>query len=184
MTCQTLTHRSNAVPQHAQPDIATLAQQHGAIVFRAAYRVLGDRSQSEDVQQEVFLRLLESRPKGVDCWAAYLSTCGSRAAINRLRRQQRWWRLLPLWRMHVVAEAPSAEADLAQRERAEQLRSALGALSQREAQCFGLRYLQDMTVGEIASALALSENNVSVILHRARQRIEARIASFNTETIA
>lgn len=44
--------------------IAALATEHGRLVFRAAYRVLGDAAQAEDVQQEVFLRLLESNREG------------------------------------------------------------------------------------------------------------------------
>ncbi|MEG3194065.1 sigma factor, partial [Lysobacter sp. D1-1-M9] len=53
-------------------DAAALAREHGRSVFLAAYRVLGNAAQAEDIQQEVFLRVLESRCEGVESWAAYL----------------------------------------------------------------------------------------------------------------
>lgn len=158
-------------------DPAALAQHYGPAVFRAAYRVLGDRALAEDVQQEVFLRLLECPPSEVDAWSAYLCTAATRAAIDQLRRQRRWWRVLPLWRQQQAQTSESAEAASLQQERARRLREALASLSPREAQCFGLRYLQGVELGEIARSLQLTPNTVSVTLHRARQRLEARLGT-------
>ncbi len=156
-------------------DPEALAREYGPLVFRTAYRVLGDASLAEDVQQEVFLRLIETRPSKVNSWPAFLSASAARAAIDVLRRQRRWWRVLPLWSAQEPTTAPSAEHDTMARERAQQLRDALAALPRREAQCFGLRYLQGLDIGEIAQALDMSENNVNVTLHRARRRLEAQL---------
>jgi len=171
----------------ASDDPEALARQYGPLVFKAAYRVLGDASLAEDVQQEVFLRLIEARsseprPDAVKSWPAYLSAAAARAAIDVLRRQRRWWRLLPLWQMHTPTEAPSAEDTGMAREQAQRLRNALAALPRREAQCFGLRYLQSLDIGEIAQALAMTENNVNVVLHRARRRLEAQLGDATVET--
>lgn len=158
-----------------------LARLYGPLVFRAAYRVLGDATAAEDVQQDVFLRLLETRPDTVDAWPAYLSASATRAAIDQLRRRKRWWRVLPLWRAEQPEAAASAEQVGIARERAQRLRDALSSLPRREAQCFGLRYLQGMEIAGIAAALSLSENNVNVVLHRARRRLEARLGDAATE---
>jgi RNA polymerase sigma-70 factor (ECF subfamily) len=163
-------------------DPEALARQYGPLVFKAAYRVLGDASLAEDVQQEVFLRLIEASPGMVKSWPAYLTASATRGAIDVLRRQRRWWRLLPLWRMHAPTEAPSAEDTGLAREQAQGLRAALAGLPRREAQCFGLRYMQDLDIGEIARALEMTENNVNVTLHRARRRLEARLGDRTTET--
>lgn len=156
-------------------DLATLAQLYGAMVYRAAYRVLGDAALAEDVQQDVFLRLIESPQRGVQSWPAYLTAASTHAAIDVLRRQQRWWRLLPIWRAQVADTASSAEQSGLEHECAERLRSALARLSRREAQCFSLRYLQGLEIADIAHALQLSVNSVSVSLHRARRRLELDI---------
>ena len=166
----------------ASDDPEALARQYGPLVFKAAYRVLGDASLAEDVQQEVFLRLIEAWPDAVNSWPAYLSAAATRAAIDVLRRQRRWWRLLPLWQMHAPTEAPSTEDTGLAREQAQRLRSALAQLPRREAQCFGLRYLQSLDIGKIALALAMTENNVNVTLHRARRRLEAQLGDATVET--
>ena len=162
-------------------DPAALARHHGATVFRAAYCVLGDRALAEDVQQEVFLRLLEAPPADVDSWPAFLCSAATRAAIDLLRRQRRWWRVLPLWRQQQPEAAESAEQASLQREQARRLRAALATLPPRQAQCFGLRYLQGLEIGEIARSLQLSPNTVSVSLHRARQRLQAQLGTAVTE---
>lgn len=161
-----------------------LARLYGPLVFKAAYRVLGDASMAEDVQQDVFLRLLETRPAAVDAWPAWLSAAATRAAIDVLRRRRRWHRLLPLWSAQQPATAASAEQAGIEGERAERLRAALATLPRREAQCFGLRYLQGLDIAEIALTLSMRENNVNVVLHRARRRLETQLGDATTEVQA
>ena len=161
------------IPMSGPADVAALARTHGPLVFRAAYRVLGDQSRAEDVQQEVFLRLLETSRDGIASWPAYLTATATRIAIDVLRRRQRWWGLLPMLAAQTAAAAPSAEAAGIEAQRAAQLRMALTTLPRREAQCFALRYLEGLDLPEVAAALSLTENNVGVILHRARRRLES-----------
>jgi RNA polymerase sigma factor (sigma-70 family) len=161
----------------APPDVAALASAYGRPVFLAAYRVLGDTAAAEDVQQEVFLRLLESPPAvSVESWPSYLGAAAARLAIDRLRRQQRWWKLLPFWRSTAAETMPSAEDHAVDSERAAQLRVALAKLKPREAECFVLRHLHGMAIPDIAGTLAISENYVSVSLHRALRALESRLA--------
>lgn len=156
-------------------ETATLAKDYGRLVFNAAYRVLGDAALAEDVQQDVFLKLIEARSGQVESWPAYLVASAVRGAIDQLRRQKRWGRLMHLWGAHEPDAAASAEQVGIASERGQRLRAALTRLSRREAQCFSLRYLESLDISEIAQALALSENNVNVTLHRARRRLEAQL---------
>ena len=157
----------------------SLARHYGPLVFKAAYRALGDVAHAEDVAQDVFVRLIEARPQRIDSWPAYLAAAAVRGAIDVLRRRQRWWRLSALLPApQLLSDSPEAlgiEAD-----RARLLRCALGRLSSREAQCFGLRYLQGFELGEIALALRLTENSVHVALHRARKRLEVHLAELQS----
>lgn len=160
---------------------AALAHHYGPLVFRAAYRVLGDAALAEDVQQDVFLRLLEQPPREVESWPAYLTAAAVRRAIDRQRQQRRWWRLLPLWRAQAPETAASSEDLGLADERARRLRAAMTQLSPREAQCFSLRYLEGMAVEDIARVLAITSNTAHVTLHRARRRLEARLGDAVTE---
>lgn len=159
------------------PAVADLARDHGRAVFLAAYRVLGDAAQAEDVQQDVFVRLLEqgSLP-AVDSWAAWLSTAAMRLAIDRLRSRRRWWQWLLARGHDEPAAAAPASAHAEQLEQAGQLRRALARLKPREAECFLLRHVQGLDIAEIASALDLTANHVSVTLHRAVRALTRQLS--------
>lgn len=169
-------HPSNDVP-------ASLARHYGPLVFRAAFRVLGDAGLAEDVQQDVFLRLLEKPPRDVASWPAFLTAAAVRRAIDRQRQQRRWWRLLPIWRAHAPASAASSEDVGVADERARLLRASMAELSPREAQCFSLRYLEGMAINDVARVLGITSNTAHVTLHRARRRLEARLGNHATEVM-
>lgn len=152
-------------------DVAALARLYGPAVFRAAWRVLGSRAPAEDVQQQVFLRLIESPPRGVESWPAYLTTVATRVAIDHLRRQHRWRLLAPLWKSDEPGDSPADEAE--RDEAGRFMRAALSRLNPRDASCFVMRHLHGLTPAAIGAALGLSENHVSVSAHRARKALEA-----------
>jgi RNA polymerase sigma-70 factor (ECF subfamily) len=155
----------------AGEDVAALARQYGPSVFRAAWRVLGARAAAEDVQQQVFLRLIESPPRNVESWPAYLTTMGTRLAIDHLRRQRRWRLLAPLWKADEPEDSPAEDA--ARAEAGRFMRNALARLKPKDASCFVMRHLHGLTPAAIGAALGISENHVSVSVHRARKALEA-----------
>lgn len=69
--------------------VAELARRYGRQVFGAAFRVLADHAQAEDVQQEVFLRLIQKPIGEVVSWPALLSTMTVHLALDHLRRHKR-----------------------------------------------------------------------------------------------
>ena len=162
---------SAAVNAAAGDDVAALARQYGPTVFRAAWRVLGTRAASEDVQQQVFLRLIESPPANVVSWPAYLTTVATRLAIDHLRRHRRWRLLAPLWKAEEPEDSPAEDAERAEASRF--MRAALARLNPRDASCFVMRHLHGLAPAAIGAALGISENHVSVSVHRARKALEA-----------
>ncbi len=160
-----------AMSSSADEEIAALARQYGPMVFRTAWRLLGGRAAAEDVQQQVFLRLIESPPRNVDSWPAYLTTVATRLAIDHLRRQRRWRLLAPLWKADEPDDSPAEDAERAEAGRF--MRAALARLNPRDAACFVMRHLHGLTPTAIGTALGLSENHVSVSVHRARKALEA-----------
>lgn len=155
------------------PDVNALARGYGRAVYLAAYRVLGDAGQAEDVQQDVFLRLIEKPPSDVASWPAYLAAMATRQAIDRLRSRQRWRRLRPLWKAAEPAAVDTVEEDAEQAERAQRLRAALARLKPQHAECFVLRHVQGLDTAAIARATGLTPNHVGVCLHRATQALES-----------
>ncbi len=157
-------------------DLATLARTYGELVYRAAYRVLGDAALAEDVQQEVFLRVLEAPTPAVASWPAYLTALSVRRAIDTLRRQQSWRRWLPGWTQQSAVSSASVESEVLDEERTRRLRKALTRLRPQLAECFLLRCVHGLELTEIANALGLGVNHVSVNLNRATRQLEALLA--------
>jgi len=161
---------TTAMSAERTDDIAALARQYGPNVFRAAWRILGNRAAAEDVQQQLFLRLLESPPDAVQSWPAYLTASATRLAIDVLRRQSRWRLLAPLWKSDEPDDSPADDAERA--ESARFMRRALARLHPRDASCFVMRHFHDLAPAAIGAALGMSENHVSVAVHRARKALE------------
>ena len=165
-----------AMSRPTRAEIEGLARQYGRAVYLAAYRVLGRHAAAEDVQQDVFLKLLQSPPPDVASWPAWLTTAATRAAIDRLRRHARRRRLLPRWAFSDETDtADTPDQHTEQGQRAQRLRTAIAALKPAEAECFTLRCIQGLELADIARATGLSRNHVSVTLHRARRTLEAAL---------
>ncbi|MBL37262.1 MAG: hypothetical protein CMP07_02515 [Xanthomonadales bacterium] len=162
-------------------DVDALVTAHGRDVFRAAFRVSGDGAQAEDIQQTVFIRLLEKPPRqAVDNWKSYLCAMAIRAAIDELRRSQRWQRLTGSWLANRVSSDPQPAAALDDQLRAQSLRMALGRIPRRQAECFALRFFDGLELAEIAEALSITPNAVSVSLNRAVEAIRQRLAAIES----
>jgi RNA polymerase sigma-70 factor (ECF subfamily) len=161
---------NSAVNDAAQDDVAALARQYGPTVFRAAWRILGSRAAAEDVQQQLFLRLIESPPHGVHSWPAWLTASATRLAIDHLRRQRRWRLLAPLWKSEDPEDSPAEDAERAESGRF--MRRALARLNPRDAACFVMRHFHGLAPAVIGAALGITENHVSVAAHRARKALE------------
>lgn len=163
------------------PDIDQLAVMHGRAVFHAAYRVLGDAGLAEDVQQGVFMRLIEHPPRqAVEHWAAYLCSMATRAAIDELRRRRRWQRLAELFRLGVESTEPRPTEVFDQADRAHRLRAAIGLLPKRQAECFALRFFGGLSLDAIADELDVTNNVVSVSLNRATRSLRRRIEALGS----
>jgi RNA polymerase sigma-70 factor (ECF subfamily) len=158
------------VSSAADDDISALARQYGPTVFRAAWRILGSRPAAEDVQQQLFLRLIESPPRAVQSWPAFLTASATRLAIDSLRRQRRWRLLAPLWQSEAPEDSPAEDAERV--ESARFMRQALARLNPRDAACFLMRHFDGLSPAAIGAALDMSENHVSVAAHRARKSLE------------
>ncbi|MGE0608721.1 MAG: RNA polymerase sigma factor, partial [Pirellulales bacterium] len=139
-------------------------------VFRAAWRVLGHAADAEDVVQEVFLeavRLVRTQP--VDHWGALLRRMAVYRALDRRRRRKP---VEPLDGLALAGSDDGPHEAAAASELRERLRQAVAQLPQREGAVFCLRYFEELSYQEIATALNTTTGAVSAALHKARGKLE------------
>jgi RNA polymerase sigma factor (sigma-70 family) len=98
-------------------------------------------------------------------------------AINRTRSHQRrqWFRTKLLRHLHLPlgeGRGEGAGNSLILHETIQQVHTAIRQLPQRDREMIVLRYLEELSVEQIAAALNLTRGTVDVRLTRARKRLE------------
>ncbi len=152
-----------------------IVRDYGPAVFGAAWRILGQHADAEDVTQEVFLEAYQlQRGQPVRNWGALLRRLAVCRALDRVRRRRP---TLSVDGLSLAASNASPELDAIAAELAERLPEAISQLPEREGEVFCLRYLEDFSNKQIADALDMNAVAVAVALHKARAKLEALLHS-------
>jgi RNA polymerase sigma-70 factor (ECF subfamily) len=161
-------------------DWQRIVGRHDALVWRTAYRLLGNHADAADCFQEAFVAALElSRRQRVRNWPGLLQQLSTRKALDALRDRSRRARRSgqPADWMAVPSRNPQPGQEAEAAELAAGLRQGLADLPHEQAEVFCLRYLNDLRYREIARLLGLKTSGVGVLLHRARQQLRQRLSS-------
>ena len=153
-----------------------LVSDTGPVVWKTLWRLLGERADVEDCFQETFVAALKlAKRELVECWPAMLCRLATARGLDRLRqRYRRDRKRLPSESPH--PETPSRDVGPVDRaiaaELSDRLRKALAQLPANQAEAFSLHAMLGWSQREIGERLNLTENAVSVTVHRARQRLQ------------
>ena len=152
-------------------------------LFGLAYKLLGSRSDAEDVIQDAWLRWHQADRSAIRDAEAWLVTATTRLGIDRLRlaRTEREtysgpWLPEPL----TVDESPTPEnrADIGSQVSFAFL-SLLERLGPEERAAFLLKEVFDYDYARVAELIGHSEANCRQMVHRARQRLQAERPRFD-----
>jgi RNA polymerase sigma-70 factor (ECF subfamily) len=149
--------------------VAELYERHCETVFRAALRVTGNPADAEDVLQTVFVRVLASGRviQDVALPVSYFRRAAVNAAVDVLRRRELRAESAPDDQALHAVQPPLLLK--------EQLRRAIATLDSDDASLFLLRYVEGLSIDELAVMFELEKNNVTVRLHRIRHRLQAEM---------
>ena len=160
------------VARYAQGDQSAaraLTARHLGRILALAYRMLGDRSEAEDVAQDAMLRLWKVAPDwqpGRAQVSTWLYRVASNLCIDRLRKAGR----TDLGEVPEQADdRPGAEDALQTKGRAEAIGAALAALPERQKLALTLRFLEDRENPEIADIMEISVDAVESLLARGKR---------------
>lgn len=158
---------------------AEILRAHQHLAFGAAFRLLLDEHEAEDVVQETFVRIWRNLHrfdprKSFTTWmySIVMNLCRDRLRERRRRPTQR---LEPSEMEYLPGAQASGEA-------AEQweLVGIVGRLAERlplkQRLVFTLRDLQDLSVEEVARVVGISESSVKTNLHHARRTLRRLLA--------
>jgi RNA polymerase sigma-70 factor (ECF subfamily) len=142
------------------------------LVRRIVRRTLGPEHDVEDVVQDVFLRLFDKLPglRDPEALRAFLVSISIRSVRYELRRR-RVRRLVGLSPTPELNDLRVVSTDHESRQALLHLYRLLNRLSFRERTAFVLRFVEDMDIEQVASALEVSVPTTRRALARAWERI-------------
>jgi RNA polymerase sigma-70 factor (ECF subfamily) len=151
--------------------ISTIYERYAAAIYRYIYYRISDVDLAEDIRADVFLRMLEGLDRYEDRgWplSAWLYRIAHDRTIDTLRRH-RARSLLPLESWNGTSDGPEIMIDL-QLDR-EELLHTINQLTDDQRQVIQMRFLQEMSLQEVAHALGRTEGAVKALQHRGIQAL-------------
>jgi RNA polymerase sigma-70 factor (sigma-E family) len=147
------------------PALEDLFRENYAGLVRLATLLVDDRGLAEEVVQEAFVGLVRNWHRLDDAAAApaYLRRAVLNGSRSSLRRRA-------VRRRHQAAQlpdAPSAELGALARDEERAVVAAIARLPRRQRECLVLRYYLDLSQGDTAATLGISEGSVKSHTHRA-----------------
>ena len=163
-----------------QEAFAELVNTYQNAVYNLCYRMLGERTESEDATQEAFLRayLNMDRYDPARSFKTWVLSIASNHCIDRLRKRRLTWLSLdePLPpNIRLSSDEPEPEDATIDHERSRAVQALLNELNTDYRAAVVLRYWYDYSYAEIADILDTSESAIKSRLFRARQALAASL---------
>lgn len=148
--------------------IREVYRQHADAIYRYALYQSGDQHIAEDVAGEVFVRLMESISgytyRGVPI-SAWLYRIARNLVVDHQRRGNRLRPLEAVEHTRAVSDNP---VELAEKRLGwEELRNALGELTDEQREVVVLKFVEDLQNQEVAAIVGKNEGSVKALQHRA-----------------
>jgi RNA polymerase sigma-70 factor, ECF subfamily len=161
---------------------------YGPRVQAVAYQMTGNSSDSQDIAQEVFLRLYNSLDKFDPKYrfSTWLYRVTVNVSIDYLRKHSRHLEqsLEEIEKGSTLADcAPHPESDLERKELRGAIGHLTGKLSLKQRKVFVLRDLQGFPTPEVARILDCSQATVRVHLAAARIRVRDALLKYYPEFV-
>jgi RNA polymerase sigma-70 factor, ECF subfamily len=163
-----------------------LVERHQTSVLNLIYRFIGERTKSEDLAQEVFLRVwqaartYESKAK----FTTWLYRIAANLCLNELKssRRRSWLQFFHvdtneqgIGEEDFSGEELSPEDQLLSKERSSEITQALQHLPQNQRMALILKRYDDLSYEEIARILGCSVSAVESLMVRAKKNLQEKL---------
>lgn len=165
--------------ERSEEAITQLDRRYGAACRAMAKNILGSEADAEECVSDAYLAVWNAippqRPDHLGAWLFRVvrNLSASRYRSNTAARRNSFYDAALSELADVLAAPEGPEDTLAARELARHIDRFLSDLSEDDRAMFVRRYFYGDAVGSVAKALGVSENRVSVRLHRLRKKLRA-----------
>ncbi len=158
-----------------------LLNRYQKLVFKTAYRMMGQKEEAEDIAQEVFLTIYSKAHQfnPQKKFSSWLYRITLNACISRLRSKRPTVSGFSDEAVYGAADGAQGRLNpltvLQQNELAQHIWKAVGELPENYRIILILRYQMDFCNQEIADILGIKKDNVEVRIHRARKALRKQL---------
>lgn len=173
----------------------TLFEKYKSSVLNFCYRFCGHQGVSEELAQEVFLRVYKAapryRPKGR--FTSWLFKIAANICLNEVRKREHRQRIESIDQImnhedskknHVLADGKTPLTDelIEAREKELHIQEALRNLPDKQRAALLLKLEGGFAYKEIARQIKCPENQVKILIYRGRQRLKNDLAKYFGES--
>lgn len=166
-----------------RPALEELVARVQGRVFNFAVRASGSRTDAEDITQRVLVKMV--REVGSFRLEASFTSWLYRIVVNEWIDERRRLKRLVYWPVEGLARwraaGPGPEEEFGKNEREEAVLTAVGKLEPKLRAVVLLRYLEELSYEEVASALGCSMGTVASRLSRAHARLKDLLGEYRHE---
>lgn len=168
-----------------ETSFALLLERHRGQVIHFLFRMVQNPAVSEELAQEVFLRVYKSRAtyEPTAKFTTWLFRIATHLALNFIRdgRKEKGQEslneeLLDGTERQVADRRQTVEQELVSEVRVREVREAIGRLPEKQRAAVIMHKYQDLGYSQIAEVLKCSESAVKSLLFRAYETLRARLA--------
>ncbi len=144
-----------------------IVRRHQRWAWNTASRILGRAEDAEDIVQDAFMRLLDAAPRyrPTASFRTYFHCIVTRLCLDHARKKRP---IYPGNVPEVEDSNPLPPASIQTREKRESIRAALNTLPPSQRVAVILKYYEEMSYQDIASAMQVSRKAVERLLARGR----------------
>lgn len=152
---------------------------YGRLIYSVAMSILRSQPDSEECENDTYLRTWESIPPSRPThFSAYLTKITRNLAINTLRDRDRHNVGVDLIFEEIQEALPDTEGDLTEdMELRDALDGFLSGMPKTKRQIFVKRYFYMKSIKEISRDMSISQASVKVVLWRARKELRDYLES-------
>ena len=162
-----------------------LLERHRGPVVHFLYRMVQNQAVSEELAQEVFLRVYRSREtyEPTAKFTTWLFRIATHVALNSIRDRKKEKghesldeQLLDGVERQVADEQPTVEQEMVQRVKLREVRQAIEALPAKQRAAVLMHKYEGLDYTQIAGVLSCSESAIKSLLFRAYESLRGRLA--------
>lgn len=150
---------------------------HSDAIFKHCYFRLFNRERAKEIMQDTFLRTWEQMAKGVEIQniKAFLYRIATNLIIDDTRKKK--MQSLDVLQEQGFNPSVSDTDSIFNKIDGERVKKMIEKMDEKYASVILMRYVNDLSVKEIAEALGVTQNVVSVRIHRGLKEIKKLIPS-------